>query len=52
MLDDGTSVGRYTILGSLARGGTAELYLARQVGPSGFHKVLVLHCRRVSAVAT
>jgi serine/threonine protein kinase len=38
----GTRIGRYTLLGKLATGGMSELHLARQVGASGFHKVLVL----------
>ena len=39
---DGTVLSRYTILGKLATGGMAEVYLARQSGPSGFSKLLVL----------
>ena len=42
LLEPGTQVARYTLLGKLDTGGMAELYLARQSGPSGFTKVLVL----------
>ncbi len=42
LLEPGTKVAHYTILGKLDTGGMAELYLARQSGPSGFAKVLVL----------
>ena len=36
------SAGTYEVLGSLARGGMAELQLARARGPHGFEKVVVL----------
>jgi eukaryotic-like serine/threonine-protein kinase len=42
LFEDGTLLSRYTILGKLATGGMAEVYLARQSGPSGFSKLLVL----------
>ena len=42
LFEDGTVLARYTILGKLATGGMAEVYLARQSGPSGFSKLLVL----------
>ena len=42
LFEDGTVLSRYTILGKLATGGMAEVYLARQSGPSGFSKLLVL----------
>jgi serine/threonine protein kinase len=42
LLTPDTQLGRYTILGKLATGGMSEIYLARQSGPSGFSKVLVL----------
>ena len=42
LLDPGTNLARYTILGKLATGGMSEVYLARQSGPSGFSKILVL----------
>jgi serine/threonine protein kinase len=42
LLQPGTEMSRYTILGKLATGGMSEIYLARQSGPSGFSKVLVL----------
>ncbi|MFZ5786221.1 MAG: serine/threonine protein kinase, partial [Acidobacteriota bacterium] len=42
LLTPGTNVGRYTILGKLATGGMSEVYLARQAGPSGFLKIVVL----------
>lgn len=34
-------LGRYQILGKLAQGGMAEVYLARQVGPGGYQKLVV-----------
>ena len=42
LLKPGTNLARYTILGRLATGGMSEVYLARQSGPSGFSKILVL----------
>jgi serine/threonine-protein kinase len=42
LIASGTELGRYTILGKLATGGMSEIYLAKQSGPSGFSKVLVL----------
>jgi tRNA A-37 threonylcarbamoyl transferase component Bud32 len=33
---------RYTVLGHLATGGMAEVYLARQAGPRGFEKLVVI----------
>ncbi len=42
LLEPGTNLARYTILGKLATGGMSEVYLARQSGPSGFSKILVL----------
>jgi serine/threonine-protein kinase len=42
LLASGTIVGRYTILGKLATGGMSEVFLARQAGPSGFLKIVVL----------
>ncbi len=36
------SLGRYTLLAELARGGMAELWLANQAGPGGFEKVVVV----------
>ena len=35
-------LGRYTLLGKLARGGMAELFLAKSEGIEGFEKVVVL----------
>lgn len=35
-------LGRYQILGKLAQGGMAEVYLARQVGPGGYQKLVVI----------
>lgn len=35
-------LGRYEILGLLATGGMAEVFLARLMGPSGFERVVVL----------
>ena len=34
--------GRYQLLKKLATGGMAQIYLARQVGPEGFEKLLVV----------
>ncbi len=33
---------RYSIVGKLAQGGMAEVYLARQVGPAGYNKLVVI----------
>ena len=41
-LTEATRLGSYEIVRKLARGGMAELYLARSVGPEGFEKVVVL----------
>jgi serine/threonine-protein kinase len=41
-LSRGDVLGRYEILGKLAQGGMAEVYLARSAGPAGFNKTLVL----------
>ena len=38
----GLTVGRYTLMGKLAVGGMAEIWLARQAGPKGFEKVVVI----------
>ena len=38
----GDQIGRYTVLRRLATGGMAEIYLARQDGPKGFTKLVVL----------
>ncbi len=38
----GSRLGRYTLLGKLATGGMAEVYLARQDGPRGFLKTVVV----------
>src|SRR5437868_13542367 len=37
-----TPFGRYELLLLLARGGLAEIWLARQRGPAGFEKLLVV----------
>ena len=37
-----TRLGSYTIVRKLARGGMAELFLARSVGPEGFEKLVVV----------
>ena len=37
-----SSVGGYTIVGELATGGMAELFLARRVGPEGFARSVVV----------
>ncbi len=39
---EATRLGSYEILRKLARGGMAELFLARTVGPEGFQKLVVL----------
>lgn len=39
---DLTRLGSYTIVRKLARGGMAELFLARSVGPEGFEKLVVI----------
>ncbi len=36
------SIGRYEIVGHLASGGMAEVFLARMVGPSGFERPVVI----------
>jgi eukaryotic-like serine/threonine-protein kinase len=42
-LQAGTQVlGRYSVVGKLAQGGMAEVYLARQVGPAGYQKLVVI----------
>lgn len=33
---------RYSVVGKLAQGGMAEVYLARQVGPAGYNKLVVV----------
>ncbi len=38
----GKVLGRYVLLGKLAEGGMAEVYLARQHGPKGFAKTVVI----------
>jgi len=38
----GERIGRYTLLGKLAAGGMAEVYLAKQEGPEGFAKTVVI----------
>ena len=38
----GDRLGRYTLLGKLATGGMAEVFLARQDGPQGFAKTVVI----------
>ncbi|MHB8878843.1 MAG: serine/threonine-protein kinase [Myxococcaceae bacterium] len=38
----GGVVGRYTLLAKIATGGMAEIWLARQAGPQGFQKVVVV----------
>jgi serine/threonine-protein kinase len=38
----GAQLGRYTLLGKIATGGMAEVFLARQEGPQGFAKTLVV----------
>jgi serine/threonine-protein kinase len=42
LIPPGTAISRYTILGKLATGGMSEVYLARQSGPLGFSKIVVL----------
>jgi serine/threonine-protein kinase len=38
----GLTVGRYSLLSRIAVGGMAEIWLARQVGPKGFEKFVVI----------
>jgi serine/threonine protein kinase len=38
----GESVGRYSLLAKIATGGMAEIWLAKQAGPRGFEKVVVI----------
>jgi eukaryotic-like serine/threonine-protein kinase len=38
----GRRLGRYTLAGRIARGGMAEVHLARVAGPSGFEKLVAL----------
>lgn len=33
---------RYTVVGKLAQGGMAEVYLCRQIGPAGYQKLIVI----------
>ena len=40
--EPGTSVGRYTLLTTLATGGMAQIWLARQSGLQGFAKLVVI----------
>src|SRR5581483_656282 len=40
--DVGTSFGKFFLLKKLAAGGMGEVFLARQQGPAGFQKVLVV----------
>jgi hypothetical protein len=42
VLDEGTQLGRYTIVRRIGSGGMAELYLARARGIGGFDKLLAL----------
>ena len=42
LLSPGTRLGKYTLERLLARGGMAELYLARQGGAKGFEKLVAL----------
>ena len=48
--EPGTAVGRYTLLTTLAQGGMAEIWLARQAGLKGFEKLVVIK-RMDSALA-
>ncbi|MGH1342348.1 MAG: serine/threonine protein kinase [Nannocystales bacterium] len=41
-LSPGTRLGRYVLSHRVARGGMAELYLAKAVGAEGFHKTVAL----------
>jgi serine/threonine-protein kinase len=45
----GVRVGRYELMSPIARGGMAEVWLARQSGPEGFEKVVAL--KRILAAA-
>ena len=39
---DRSTFGKYVLLRKLATGGMGEVFLAKQVGPSGFEKLLVI----------
>ena len=41
-LSPGTRLGRYVLSHRMARGGMAELYLAKALGAEGFHKTVAL----------
>ncbi|TMA22734.1 MAG: serine/threonine protein kinase [Deltaproteobacteria bacterium] len=41
-LDVGSSYGKYFLLKKLAAGGMGEIFLAKQQGPAGFEKILVV----------
>jgi serine/threonine-protein kinase len=45
----GARVGRYELMSPIARGGMAEVWLAKQSGPEGFEKVVAL--KRILAAA-
>jgi len=40
--DVGTYFGKYFLVKKLAAGGMGEVYLAKQQGPAGFQKMLVV----------
>jgi serine/threonine-protein kinase len=44
ILELGAEAGRYEIVRSLGTGGTAEVFLARRLGPAGFARPVALKC--------
>lgn len=46
-----TTLGKYRLIASLARGGMARVYLALMAGPADFHKLLVLKVLREGLLA-
>src|SRR5436190_23260665 len=49
MWEPGMKVGRYELVGPIARGGMAEVWVAQQSGPESFQRVVAL--KRILATA-